>query len=83
MAWDKLKLINENYKSDEETHRTASLSVSRLKKPSISTSPIKLAFASRPDTPHQSATDIPRVNKDYVSISTFKNRPENKLGFKR
>lgn len=58
----------------------ASLSVSRPKKPSASISPMKVALGVRPETPHQSATVMPRVKRPSVSISTLTWRPRNRPG---
>ena len=43
-------------------------------------SPRKSAFEGRSVTPHQSATVMPRVNSDLVSISTLMRRPEKSSG---
>ncbi len=61
-------------------HRRASLSVRRSKKPSASTLPMKVALAGRSVTRHQSATVMPRVNSEVVSISTLMCRPEKRSG---
>ena len=54
--------------------------VSRLKNLLASKFPIKKALASRSVTRHQSATVIPKVNSDSVSISTLIFLPENIVG---
>ena len=59
----------------ERFHRRASRSVSSEKKASASRSPMKVALAGRSETRHQSATVMPMVSSDVVSISTLMWRP--------
>ena len=64
-------------------HRRASRSVSSWKKPSASMSPMKSALGARSVTPHQSATVMPMVSSDVVSISTLMWRPVKSSGLIR
>ena len=64
-------------------HSLARRSVSSAKKPSSSTSPMNVAFGARSVTRHQSATVMPRVRAEPVSISTLIWRPENRSGASR
>jgi hypothetical protein len=64
-------------------HKRANLSVRRAKKPSAFRLPMNIALGLRSVTRHQSATVMPRVRSDWVSISTFTWRPSNRSGWIR
>ncbi len=63
-----------------ECHNRARRTVNRAKNPSASRSPMNRALGARFVTPHQSATVMPSVSSDCVSISTFTRRPVNRSG---
>ena len=65
---------------DRTAHNRPRRSVSRAKNPAASRSPMNRALGARSVTPHQSATVMPRVSSDCVSISTFTRRPVNRSG---